>query len=87
MVHRHIVDDIEVTLEDQIDYSNQTTKDPALQEEWPVTMTIAEWAMVGAALRGAMLHSMHIEGGRPGVVRIVHDRIYEQLPIRREGIG
>lgn len=82
MAHRAIVDDIEVTIQDQIDYSEQTNNDSnqALQEPWSVTLTLAEWAVVGAALRGAMLFSQQIENGRPGIVRISHDRIFEQLP-------
>lgn len=79
--HRAIVDDIQVTLQNQIEYSEMTSR-PELQEEMAVTLTAAEWGAVFAALRGAMVFSSTLQGGsKAGIIRILHDRIYEQLPM------
>lgn len=80
--HRAIVDDIKVTLDNQIEYSEMTTRRPELQEEMAVTLTAAEWGVLFAALRGGMIFSLSLaDGSKAGIIRILHDRIYEQLPI------
>jgi hypothetical protein len=51
---------------------------PNLDIEVPVTLTAHQWAGVLATLRVGMALSTH-----PGIIRLMHDDIYSQLPIRK----
>lgn len=57
-----------------------TAENPALNQDCPVTLTAHQWAGVLATLRVGMALSTH-----PGIIRLMHDSIYEQLPIKSSG--
>lgn len=49
---------------------------PALDQEYEITLTAHQWAGVLATIRVGMAISPH-----PGIIRLMHDAIYEQLPM------
>lgn len=55
---------------------------PDLDQEVTVTMTAHQWAGVLATIRVGMALS-----AQPGIIKLMHDTIYEQMPIRKRADG
>ena len=64
----------EPSLQERAQWAHGTN--PALDQEVSITLTAHQWAGVLATIRVGMALSTS-----PGIIRLMHDAIYSQLPI------